>query len=74
MYIVRNSHDLKTTHAFTESKPCKNCLNMLMKFGIRKIVYSQFDGTIVKKKVNRLKTEHLSKAFTYLQKEKVIQV
>lgn len=50
MYIVRNSHDLKTPHAFTESKPCKNCLNMLMKFGIRKIVYSQFDGTIVKKR------------------------
>jgi len=74
LYIVRNSLNPESEHQFTESKPCKNCLGQLKKYGIRRIAYTTFDGKLVKKKINKLTTEHLSKAFTYLQEENILRV
>ena len=72
LYIVRNSYNSTTNHKFTESKPCKNCLATLKKYGIKKIAYTTFDGSLTRQKVNKLETTHLSKAFTYMQDENML--
>ena len=72
MYIIRNSYDPSSPNTFTESKPCQNCLNMLKKYGIRKIAYSQFDGSFVRKKVNKVETEHLSKVYSLLKQNSIL--
>ena len=72
LVVIRKSLDPNNDNEFTESKPCKNCLSMLKKFGIRKIEYTTFDGTIKKYKVNKLFSEHQSLVFTQLKKNKIL--
>lgn len=71
--MVRKCLNPNSENTFTESKPCLNCLKMLKKYGIRKIAYTSFDGTIKRYKVNQLKTEHQSLVFEHLHKQKILK-
>jgi hypothetical protein len=45
------------------SKPCKNCIEIMKKYCIKNIEYSYINNTIVKEKLKNIKTEHTSKGF-----------
>jgi deoxycytidylate deaminase len=73
LVVIRKSLDSRTNNKFTESKPCKNCLTMLKKYGVKKIEYTTFEGKIEKCKVNKLFTNHQSMVFNQLKEEKILK-
>ncbi len=52
IYIAKSTH--------YNSKPCKDCLNMLRAFGIARIFYTLVPGQEIVEKTNNMKTEHIS--------------
>lgn len=71
--VVRKCLNPNSGNTFTESKPCLNCLKMLKKYGIRKIIYTSYDGSMKKYKVNKLETEHQSLVFEDLYKKNILK-
>ena len=46
--------------ALKNSRPCNQCIDKLIKFGIRKVFYSNEDGIIVSEFVERMEKIHIS--------------
>ena len=67
LYVVRYSRNDKQT--FAVSKPCKHCLKMLNRYGIRKIRYTDADGDLVKTNTQKIHTEHVSMSCKLLLEE-----
>lgn len=65
-YVLHVGRFSNQDGTFTESKPCRHCLDLLKKVGIRKIVYTTETGC-VKAKVSSLTSEHRSMAYRQLQ-------
>lgn len=42
------------------SKPCKHCINLMKKIGIKKIYYSNEKGQVIYDKINSITTNHVS--------------
>lgn len=68
MHIVRYCNAEGDDNIFSFSKPCSHCLNMLLKFGIRKVKYTLGDGKTIEMKTNQIKTSHESMAYRQLKK------
>jgi len=66
-YIIHIGRHSNETGQFSQSKPCNHCLEMLIWFGIRKIVYTTNDGC-VKVKTSSLTNSHESMAFRQLKR------
>lgn len=46
--------------ALRNSRPCNECIDKLLKFGIRKVYYSNEDGKIVSEFVEQMEKVHMS--------------
>lgn len=64
LWVVRIS---KNNH-FTESKPCKSCLDVLIKLGIKKIGYTDRHSNIILVNTNALVSNHLTNAQRYIKR------
>ncbi|MEO6068462.1 MAG: hypothetical protein ABIQ41_10850 [Gemmatimonadales bacterium] len=53
MYCIR----INKAENLVESKPCSHCLEVLKNFGIRKIIYSTSNGTLVSESIARINSE-----------------
>jgi len=51
---VNNNNDLKN------SRPCNNCIEQMVKYNIRRVVYSTDDGTLVSEKPKKMSLLHVS--------------
>ncbi len=51
---------IATDKLIRNSKPCVDCANLLKSCGIRKVIYSNPDGTYTVEKMNRFVSEHVS--------------
>ena len=49
------------TH-YSNSKPCSRCVDMLKKYGVRRVYYS-YERELKMEKVNELKNDHLSSKY-----------
>lgn len=58
LWIVRISKNNK----LTESKPCSDCLSFIKRIGIKKIVYTNYNGEIIINKTDNIISTHLSHA------------
>lgn len=56
MYVIRTLSD----STLGMSKPCDDCIDKMRKFGIRKVIYSDKDGTIVTENIKNLRGEYSS--------------
>ena len=54
---------ISSSHGVCMSKPCKNCLRILKKNNINKVVYSIQGGDYMEEKVRDCNTEHLSRRY-----------
>ena len=52
--------------ALKNSRPCNQCIDKLIKFGIRKVFYSNEDGIIVSEFVERMEKIHISSGTKHL--------
>ena len=48
------------------SKPCANCLALMKKYNITRVVYSDEHGALITEKVARMESTHLSLAYRSL--------
>ena len=51
------------------SRPCNQCLDTMIKYRIKKIVYSTDDGNINCEKPENMKQLHVSSGWKYFQKD-----
>ena len=56
LYVVRRN----TLGEMKDSAPCIACSNMIKKFNIKNLVYSNSEGTLVKCKARDYRTNHVS--------------
>lgn len=48
---------------FLNSKPCSNCLTLLKKYNIFKIIYSTSDGYFMQEDILTIENDHISKRY-----------
>jgi hypothetical protein len=46
--------------SFIDSKPCKHCINYMRSLGLKKIYYTDSNGSIIYEKVRDMQSEHVS--------------
>lgn len=62
-YVIRILRDSSETNIkFGNCKPCAECTKMLKKYQIRKIYYTNCEGSFVKSNVRDLESDHMSRA------------
>lgn len=57
IYVCRIS---KETNQFTESKPCKHCLEKMKEFSVDKVFYTNQKGSWIMSKIDRIENCHIS--------------
>lgn len=62
LVVIRYSND-----SIKMSKPCKYCIEYMKKLNIRKIYYSDEDGNMIKEKISKISTNHVSSSTKLLK-------
>jgi len=68
LYIVRITFDNK----ITSSMPCVDCYKRMDKFSIRTIIYSDYNGRLIKTSMKQFKPIHVSSGTKALQNNRII--
>lgn len=56
---------INTNKKLLNSKPCKQCVEILKKYGVKKIYYSDENQNIVMEKTNNIKTDFITSGQKY---------
>lgn len=64
LIVIRNNNK----NEIRNSKPCKYCLDFMVKKQVRKIHYSNEDGYLVSEYIDNLESEHISAYYIYRRK------
>lgn len=54
------------------SRPCNHCLETMIKYKIKKIIYSQDDGSLIGEKPESMNKCHISAGWNFYKKSKTI--
>jgi hypothetical protein len=49
------------------SRPCEHCIDLMRQIGIKTVIYSSNDASIIKENVDEMKQDHTSFGYKYLQ-------
>lgn len=69
MYIVRYKSSTKNVSG--TSAPCSNCIKKMKQIGIKKMVYIDDDGVIIKCLVNNYFTDYISPGYQEYYKQNI---
>lgn len=59
MYVVRITKDEYGNIKLSNSKPCRDCVEVIKSSGIKKVIYSTNEGVVICK-ISKLYSDHVS--------------
>ncbi len=65
VYVVRTD----ASHRYKESAPCRDCMKVLKDVNVKKIIFSENDGTFTKTNPASYSTNHVSLGNRHLLKQ-----
>jgi hypothetical protein len=64
MAVIRSS---RIDGSLMNSRPCEHCIDLMRQIGIKTVLYSSNNASIIKENVDEMKQDHTSFGYKYLQ-------